>query len=322
MDPGFCGCSVPEGTCKINVTGVTIAPAKANINLNVSRQFTATIAPLTATDKSIIWTSSNPNVANVNASGIVTAVSGGTATITATTQDGGKTSISQVTVIPNSHTYQAEDAEFFGPIIMTDQSGFNGTGYLDFTNSANDYIKWTVYVPTENTYTLTFRYALASGNRPLKLTINGNERIASVAFPVTGSFATWATYTTNQPLDAGTNTITLTATGSSGGNFDELTLNGELLGVSDLKFGLKGKSVNIYPNPITQGNFSIDIVGFEKKNNVQIKIINLKGQTVYQKSLDNPTHFEIDATSILKNSVYIISIESGQTKVVDRFIVN
>ena len=49
---------------------------------------TATINPYDATDKSITWSSSNTNVASVDADGKVTAKAEGTATITATANDG------------------------------------------------------------------------------------------------------------------------------------------------------------------------------------------------------------------------------------------
>jgi hypothetical protein len=44
---------------------------------------------------------------------------------------------------------------------------------------------------------LQFRYALISGNRPLALSVNGVLTIASLGFPATGSFNTWAFTGTN-----------------------------------------------------------------------------------------------------------------------------
>lgn len=58
----------------------------------------ATVSPEDAVNKNVIWTSSNPVVATVE-NGVVTPVSAGTATITVTTEDGGFTASSVITVI-------------------------------------------------------------------------------------------------------------------------------------------------------------------------------------------------------------------------------
>jgi uncharacterized protein YjdB len=313
--------SVSQGGQDIHVTSVEVLPAKATLNAFTTRQFHTQVAPTNATNKSVSWTSSNTAVATVSPGGLVTAIAQGTATITATTQDGNLSAGSVVTVIPNNHTYQAEYAEFSGCVIETNQAGFRGEGFVDFINLSNDYIKWTVYVPSTNTYTLSFRYALASNNRPLKLTINDEVKIASVSFPVTGAWTNWNNYTTMQTLNAGTNTIMLTAIGASGGNFDELSIIGEELSVNNLNYELNEPTITIYPNPATQGRFSIDLKGFEKMGNVLVLIRNMNGQTVYQKSLNNPTNSEIFGLE-LEKSLYIISVESEQTKIVKKLVVN
>ena len=76
-------------TDTISVTGISVAPTTASLNPGGSTQLAATISPVTATNKTYSWASSNTGVATVNASGLVTAVANGTATITATTADGG-----------------------------------------------------------------------------------------------------------------------------------------------------------------------------------------------------------------------------------------
>ena len=58
----------------------------------------ATILPENATNKKVTWKSSNAAVATVDATGKVTAVKAGEATITVTTEDGGKTATCKVTV--------------------------------------------------------------------------------------------------------------------------------------------------------------------------------------------------------------------------------
>ncbi|MGM9784046.1 MAG: Ig domain-containing protein, partial [Candidatus Cryptobacteroides sp.] len=72
---------------------------KTNITLTEgdSDTFTATVYPDNATNKNVSWKSSNTSVATVN-NGVVTAIKAGTATITVTTEDGGKTASCQVIV--------------------------------------------------------------------------------------------------------------------------------------------------------------------------------------------------------------------------------
>lgn len=82
----------------IAVTGVTLAPATINLNAGTTQQLTATIAPPNATNRRLTFSSSNTQVASVSDTGLVFAVGAGTATITATTQDGNRTATSAVTV--------------------------------------------------------------------------------------------------------------------------------------------------------------------------------------------------------------------------------
>ena len=82
----------------ISVTGVTVAPTSATLKIKERLQLTATVAPDNASNKGIVWSTSNANIATVSASGVVIGVAQGTATITATTNDGNKTSTCAVTV--------------------------------------------------------------------------------------------------------------------------------------------------------------------------------------------------------------------------------
>lgn len=83
----------------VSVTGVTLNKSSLTLNKGASETLTATVSPSNATNKSVTWTSSNTSVATVDGSGKVTAISGGTATITVRTNDGGKTATCAVTVI-------------------------------------------------------------------------------------------------------------------------------------------------------------------------------------------------------------------------------
>ena len=80
------------------VRGVSLDRSALTLIEGGTAQLTATVEPIDATNKKVTWSSSAPRVATVDASGNVTAVAEGTATITATTEDGGKTATCTVTV--------------------------------------------------------------------------------------------------------------------------------------------------------------------------------------------------------------------------------
>jgi len=86
---------------KVNIptTGVTVTPTNQTINVGNTFTITPTVTPDNATDKSVIWTSSDDTIATVDDNGTVTALMEGTATITATTNDGGFTASCVITVV-------------------------------------------------------------------------------------------------------------------------------------------------------------------------------------------------------------------------------
>lgn len=87
------------GTTTVPVTGVSVSPTTMTFtSIGATQKLTTTITPDNATNKGVSYSSSNTSVATVGADGTVRAVSEGTATITVTTDDGGKTATCVVTV--------------------------------------------------------------------------------------------------------------------------------------------------------------------------------------------------------------------------------
>ncbi len=83
----------------VSVSGVTLEPATLEISVDNDFKLTATVAPENATNKTVSWSSDKTDVATVDNEGIVHAVTPGTANITVTTTDGGKTATCVVTVV-------------------------------------------------------------------------------------------------------------------------------------------------------------------------------------------------------------------------------
>ena len=173
--------------------------------------------------------------------------------------------------------YPAEDASFNGPTFSEYFANYHGTGYVEFNNPFNDYIEWAVNVPTAEDYMLTFRYSLKDTiSRPLELKVNGSVKKDSLDFLITSYWSIWKTITYTLTLNAGDNTIRLTAIGSSGPNIDELVVNiGETSIISSRdKFVFHQN----YPNPF----FTETTIRYElaRDSEVSLSIYNLSGQKI------------------------------------------
>ena len=72
----------------VPVTGILLEQEQVELSSGSSKQLIVVIEPDDATNKKVTWTSSNPEIVSVDEDGIITAHSGGTATITAVTKDG------------------------------------------------------------------------------------------------------------------------------------------------------------------------------------------------------------------------------------------
>lgn len=73
---------------KIPVTGVTLAVSRVDLYVNQSFQLMKTVQPANATDNRVFWSTSNPSVASVDSSGVVTALKPGCSTIHVQSMDG------------------------------------------------------------------------------------------------------------------------------------------------------------------------------------------------------------------------------------------
>ncbi len=82
----------------VNVTGVTLTPSTAELEVAEEVQLAAVVAPASATDKTVSYSSSNQSVATVTAGGKVKGIAAGSAVITVTTTDGSFEDVCAVTV--------------------------------------------------------------------------------------------------------------------------------------------------------------------------------------------------------------------------------
>lgn len=81
-------CNITVKKQFVYITDISIEPSDAKIEIGESYTLNATIIPSDATNKQILWSSTNPKVATVGKDGTVTAIAKGSAVIIASTQDG------------------------------------------------------------------------------------------------------------------------------------------------------------------------------------------------------------------------------------------
>ena len=86
-------CEEPE----VKVSAIILNSASLELTEGETFKLNATVSPDNATDKTVIWSSSDASIANVE-DGVVTAVKAGTASITAASRDGGAKASCSVTV--------------------------------------------------------------------------------------------------------------------------------------------------------------------------------------------------------------------------------
>jgi RHS repeat-associated protein/uncharacterized delta-60 repeat protein len=181
--------------------GVNVTPLNGTIAVGQTMLMTKTILPTDATNQNVAWSSSNTAVATVNINGLVTAVSAGSATITATTADGGYTGSSSVTILPsggnpvrnnefdegNSHWIlfdwsgpnNSNGGNVFSIVQGAGLSG-NNAAHVDIVNTNN--AGWTIGLRNDfdfeleqgRTYEISFM-AKAESNRPIDVAIRGDN---------------------------------------------------------------------------------------------------------------------------------------------------
>lgn len=100
----------------VSVSGVSMSVSNIELLEGETQQLTVAVSPANATNQSVSFSSSDASIALVDDSGLVTAVSEGTAYITVSTDDGGFVASTEITVIG---TVLAADFEEESKVLLT-----------------------------------------------------------------------------------------------------------------------------------------------------------------------------------------------------------
>lgn len=107
-------CEVTVAAADVPVEGVELNPKELTVVATQTKSLTHTILPAGATNRSVIWTSSDNKVATVDNEGNVNGLKAGTATIKVTTRDGNYTDECKVTVTPADTTGITISSNMYG----------------------------------------------------------------------------------------------------------------------------------------------------------------------------------------------------------------
>jgi len=125
----------------IKVTSIKVDKSTINLKYGESAKVTATVAPSKATNKNVIWTSSNASLVTVDSSGNIKAVGNkdGSATVTAKSVDGGYSASIKVTVTGIKVTRVSLDKEI---ITLKYNNTIKVNATVNPSNAANKNVTW------------------------------------------------------------------------------------------------------------------------------------------------------------------------------------
>lgn len=187
-----------DAASSVSVISVSLDKNSISIAKGDTDTLTAIVNPANATNKSLNWTSSNPSVATVNSSGVVSAVSAGSAIITVTTRDSGKTAICYVTVTE--------------PVIAVTSVSLNKNN-TTIVKGNNETLTATIYPANATNRTISW-----ISSNPSVATVNGSGIVSAVSIGT----AT-ITVISADGGKAATCKVNVTTTGTSNENYKDWT---------------------------------------------------------------------------------------------------
>jgi uncharacterized protein YjdB len=324
----------------VPVTGISLNPTTVSVDRNATAALTATIAPADASNKAITWSTSNSAVATVSTGGVVTGVSAGTATITATTQDGNKTATCNVTVTTQAVTnyvlnpgFEADNAAVQKPtswsqwlelgttanLTLVAGDAHSGGYYCKMQGPSAPY-KVMTYQTISNlpagTYTLKGWFRCSGGQGWGNMSIK-NYGGSEIYAGINSAMSAWTQKTiSNINITTGTCEIDIYNPASAGQWTDyddiELTMNAP----TAIPTIGNNSTISIYPTVISNNVLNVSNVD---KGNYEVNISNINGQMLYTNK-QNSGSIRVN-TSFLKSGLYLVRVSNGIENYVQKVVI-
>lgn len=161
----------------IKVEGVSVDPTSLSLKVKGTAQLKASVAPGTATNKAVKWSSADTKVATVDTNGKVIGVKAGNTTITVTTVDGSKTANAKVTVTGDT----GQDSNKL--LVSITVNGKNATFNFSFKKWAGDIGQYNLNIFGQDTgYTKNFSTDDIADDSTASITVEGLAKGTYSAF--------------------------------------------------------------------------------------------------------------------------------------------
>lgn len=170
-------CQVTVKSNVVNVENVSLSKTELTLTEGEIATLTAVVSPSNATNKNVRWVSSNAAVASVEG-GKVTALKVGSATITVTTEDGGKTANCQVSVKPKIVNVQSVSLNK-SSITLTEGESTTLTAVVSPSNATNKNVRWSSSDASVASVVNGKVTALKAGSSTIKVTTEDGGLTAS-----------------------------------------------------------------------------------------------------------------------------------------------
>lgn len=179
-------------SCKKEATepsGVTISPTVLSLDVGSTATIVATVSPSDAADQAVIWRSTNPSIATVSSSGVVTGLKVGSVNIIATTAVGYKEANCALTVTP---VIIPLTGVTISPTILSLKIGDTSTilATVSPLNATDQTVNWNSDNPAIATVSSSgVVTAVASGNAKITVSTTDGNKTASCTVTVLNAVA-------------------------------------------------------------------------------------------------------------------------------------
>jgi hypothetical protein len=308
----------------VAVTSVSLSPASVSLSVGATQQLTPTILPSNATNKSVTYASNNTGVATVNASGLVTAISNGTAIITVTTTSGNKTSTATITVSTATGNYFTIKNKWTNNYLY--DAGAN-VGYG--ATVANNNYKWEK-IAVDGTY---FRLKNVGTGDIMHI----ENLTGAVQCSTAGSdwmSAQWSSENVDGTFvrirnrwQSGSMIHIENLNGSAqyaGGqnNWDsaqwQFQSTSTAKKINDAELAVENNTVNIYPNPSVNKEFNIVLPELKAGDVATITVTDINGRKVL---INQQMNTSAKINHNLASGIYVVTINSNDFNISKKLIV-